>query len=169
MESTIAARCGWLGSVRQAVAWEEAGHDTASRSRLANWQRQWTIDAGDVLLQPVTRRIAEDVLAGGPITCTFETGALHDRIPQAMGVAIRDIDSGVAAVLPTVWLIVRRADERVLGDPGTHGPPDGEGCVEIGYSLAPSTRGKGVDTAVVAAFVQRLPAVPGIRRVRLPV
>ena len=51
----------------------------------ANWQRQWTIDAGDVLLQPVTRRIAEDVLAGGPITRTFETGALHDRIPQAMG------------------------------------------------------------------------------------
>ena len=49
----------------------------------ANWQRQWTIDAGDVLLQPVTRRIAEDVLAGGPITRTFETGALHNRIPQA--------------------------------------------------------------------------------------
>jgi GNAT superfamily N-acetyltransferase len=130
----------------------------------ANWQRQWTIDAGDVLLQPVTRRIAEDVLAGGPVTRTFETGALHDRIPQAMGIAIRDIDSGAAAVLPTVWLIVRRADERVLGDLGTHGPPDSEGCVEIGYSLAPSTRGKGMGTAAVAAFVQRLTAVPGIRR-----
>ena len=94
-----------------------------------------------MLLQPVTRRIAEDVLAGGPITLTFETGALHDRIPQAMGVAIRDIDSGAAA-----------------------GPPDREGCVEIGYSLAPSTRGKGMGTAAVAAFVQRLAAVPGIRR-----
>ena len=46
----------------------------------ANWQCQWTIDAGDVLLQPVTRRIAEDVLAGEPITRTFETGALHERI-----------------------------------------------------------------------------------------
>jgi hypothetical protein len=69
-----------------------------------HWQRQWTIDAGDVLLQSVTRRIAEDVLAGGPITRTFETGALHDRIPKAMDIAIRDIDSGAAAVLPTVWL-----------------------------------------------------------------
>ena len=126
----------------------------------ADWQRQWTIDAGDVLLQPVTRRIAEEVLASGPITRTFETGALHDRIPQAMGVAIRDIDSGASAVLPTVWLIVRRADGRV----GTHGPPDGEGCVEIGYSLADSTRGMGIGTAAVAAFVQRLAAVPGIRR-----
>ena len=130
----------------------------------AHWQRQWTIDAGDVLLQPVTRRVAEEVLAGGPITRTFETGALHDRIPQAMDIAIRNIDSGAAAVLPTVWLVVRRADERVVGGLGTHRPPDGEGCVEIGYSFAASTRGMGMGTAAVAAFVQRLAAVPGIRR-----
>jgi len=130
----------------------------------ANWQRQWTIDAGDVLLQPVTRRIAEDVLAGGPITRTFETGALHDRIPQAMGIAIRDIGSGAAAVLPTVWLVTRRADGQILGDIGTHGPPDSEGCVEIGYSLAPSARGQGIGTAAVAALVGRFAAVQRIRR-----
>ena len=106
----------------------------------ADWQRRWTVDAGSVTLRPVTRRLARDVLDGGPMTRTFEEGSLHERIPQAMGVAIRDIDSGAAAVLPTVWLIVRRADGRVLGDLGTHGPPDREGCVEIGYSLAPSAR-----------------------------
>ena len=89
----------------------------------ADWQRQWTIDAGDVLLQPVTRCMAEDVLAGGPITRTFETGALHDRIPQAMGVAILHIDSGAAAVLPTVWLVTRRADGQILGDIGTTAHP----------------------------------------------
>jgi RimJ/RimL family protein N-acetyltransferase len=130
----------------------------------ADWQRRWTIDAGSVTLQPVTRRTAQAVLDGGPITRTFEHGALHDRIPQAMGVAIRDIDSGAAAVLPTVWLIVRRADRRIVGDLGTHGPPDSEGCVEIGYSLAPSARGQGIGTAAVAALVRRLAAVPGIRR-----
>ncbi len=130
----------------------------------ADWQRRWSIDAGSVTLQPVTRRIAQDVLDGGPITRTFEEGSLHDRIPQAMGIAIRDIDSGAAAVLPTVWLIVRRADKRILGDLGTHGPPDSEGCVEIGYSLAPSARGKGIGTAAVAAFVGRPATVPGIRR-----
>ena len=98
----------------------------------ADWQRRWTIDAGSVSLQPVTRRIAQAVLSGGSITGRFESGSLHDRIPQAMGVAIRDIDSGAAAVLPTVWLVVRRADGRIIGDIGTHGPPDTEGCVEIG-------------------------------------
>lgn len=129
----------------------------------ADWQRRWTIDAGSVSLQPVTRRIAQAVLGGGPITRRFESGSLHDRIPQAMGCAIRDIDSGAAAVMPTVWLVVRRADGRILGDLGTHGPPDGEGCVEIGYALAPSARG-GIGTAAVAALVSRLAAMPGIRR-----
>ena len=130
----------------------------------ADWQRRWTIDAGSVTLLPVTRRMAQDVLDGGPVTRRFAEGALHDRIPQAMGVAIRDIDSGAAAVLPTVWLVVRRADGRIIGDLGTHGPPDREGCVEIGYALAPSARGQGIGTAAVAALVGRLAAVPGIGR-----
>ena len=77
------------------------------------------------------------------------------RAPAA-GVAIRGIDSGAAAVLPTVWLIVRRADGRIVGDLGTRGPPGNEGCVEIGYSLTPSVRGKGIGTAAVAALVGRL-------------
>ena len=130
----------------------------------ADWQRRWTIDAGSVSLQPVTRRIAQAVLDGGPITRRFESGSLHDRIPQAMGVAIRDIDSGAAAVLPTVWLVVRRADGRIIGDTGTHGPPDSAGCVEIGYAVAPSAQGRGIGSAAVAALVSRLAATPGIRR-----
>ena len=122
-------------------------------------------------IQPVTRRMAHAVLDGGPITRRFAEGALHDRIPQAMGVALRDIDSGAAAVLPTVWLVVRHADGRIIGDIGTHGPPDHEGCVEIGYALAPAARGQGIGTAVVAAFVARAghragdpPAYGGHRR-----
>ena len=131
----------------------------------ADWQRRWTIDAGSVALEPVTRRVAQDVLDGGPITRRFAEGALHGRIPQAMGIAIRDIDSGAAAALPTVWLVVRRADGQIVGDLGTHGPPDATGCVEIGYSLAPSARGKGIGTAAVGALVERLAAVPGIHRI----
>jgi len=131
----------------------------------AEWQRRWTIEAGTVLLQPVTRRIAQAVLDGGPVISDFDEGALHDRLPQAMSFAIRDIDSGAAAVVPTVWLIVRRADGRILGDMGTHGPPDPAGCVEIGYTLAPSARGQGIGTAAVAALVGRLAEVPGVRRI----
>jgi RimJ/RimL family protein N-acetyltransferase len=118
-----------------------------------------------VTLRPVTRRIAQAVLDGGPITRTFAEGALHDRIPQAMAFAIRDIDSGAAAVLPTVWLVVRRDDGRIVGDLGTHGPPGREGRVEIGYTLAASMRGQGIGTSAVAAFIRCLATVPGIREV----
>jgi len=131
----------------------------------SDWQRHWTIDAGAVALEPVTRRMAQGVLDGGPITTRFEKGSLHNRIPQAMGIAIRDIDSGAAAVLPAVWLVVRRADGQILGDIGTHGPPGSEGSVEIGYSLAPSARGQGIGTAAVSALVTRLAAIPRIRQV----
>jgi GNAT superfamily N-acetyltransferase len=130
-----------------------------------DWQRHWAIDAGSVMLQPVTRRMARGVLDGGPIASTFEEGALHARIPPAMNIAILDIESGTAAVLPTVWLIVRLADGRIVGDIGTHGPPSSDGCVEIGYSLAPSMRGMGIGTAAVAALVGRLTAVPAVRRI----
>jgi RimJ/RimL family protein N-acetyltransferase len=131
----------------------------------ADWQRRWTIEAGGVTLRPVTRRIAQAVIDGEPITRRFEQGALHERIPQAMGFAIRDIDSGAAAVLPTVWLVVRRTDGQIVGDLGTHGPPDSEGLVEIGYAFAPSSRGRGVGTAAVGALVRRIATAPEIRQI----
>jgi hypothetical protein len=45
------------------------------------------------------------VLSGAPLTCGFQEGARHDRIPQALGYAVRGIDSGAAAILPTVWFV----------------------------------------------------------------
>ncbi len=131
----------------------------------AGWQRRWTIDAGRVTIRPVTRRFAQDVLDGGPALREFEEGSLHARLPQAMDIAIRAINSGAAVALPVVWLIIRPTDGRILGDIGTHGPPDNQGCVEIGYSLAPSARGQGIGTAAVTAFVRRLAQEPGIRRI----
>jgi len=137
---------------------QPAGPDSAA------WQRRWTIDAGDMTLEPATRDLAQAIIAGGPAPREFEEGARHERIPQAMGFAIRDIDSGAAAILPTVWVVVRRADGKIIGDIGTHGPPDSAGCVEIGYALAPSVRGQGVGTAAVTGLVGCLSEVPGIRR-----
>ena len=139
---------------------------TSQRARLAaRWKRRWTIDAGEVTLLPVTRAVAQEVLDGGPITDTFEQGVRHAMIDHAMDIAIQHADSGGAAVMPAVWFVVRNPDGRVVGDMGTHGPPDSEGCVEIGYSLAPSARGQGIGSAAVAALIERLATVPGIRAV----
>ena len=35
------------------------------------------------------------------------------------------------------YLVVRRADELVVGDCGFHGPPDADGRVEVGFALVP--------------------------------
>lgn len=137
----------------------------ANRSGLCGLAAPLDREAGSVTLQPVTRRIAQDVLDGAWITRRFEKGALHGSIPQAIEVAIGSIDSGAAAMLPTVWLAVRSADGRILGDLGTHGLPDSRGCVEIGYSLAPSARGQGVGTAALAAPRQPPRGGAGIRRI----
>jgi hypothetical protein len=50
-----------------------------------DWQRRWTIGAGLVTLQPVTRGIAQAALSGAPLTRGFEEGALHDRDPRVPG------------------------------------------------------------------------------------
>jgi hypothetical protein len=92
-----------------------------------------------VTLQPVTRRIAQAVLGGGPITRKFQTGSLPDKIPQAMGFAIRALDSGAAA-LPAVRLVVRRADGQIIGDLGTHGRPTVRAASRSG---TPSPRRRG--------------------------
>jgi len=141
------------------IVTQPAGPDSA------DWRRRWTIDAGPVALEPATRDLAQAVLDGGPAPREFADGARHDRLPQAMGYALRSFETGAAATLPTVWVVVRRADGTIIGDIGTHGPPDGAGSVEIGYSLAPSARGQGVGTAAVTGLVGRLSAVPGIRQI----
>lgn len=57
------------------------------------------------------------------------------------------------------WYAIREADEvsvrALVGGGGYLGPPDGEGTVEIGYSLVPRWRRRGYAGLMVAALVAR--------------
>jgi len=103
----------------------------------ADWQRRWTIDAEAVTLQPVTRRIAHDVLDGGPVTRRFEPGSLHDRIPQAMGARV-----GRLAAVPGVRRITavtgaqNTASRRLLERQGFHITDPPPGTDEVRYTLS---------------------------------
>ena len=54
----------------------------------------------------------------------------------------------------------------VIGDCGTHGPPDSSGRVEIGYGLAAPYRGQGFGSEAVAAITTWLLGQPDVRQIR---
>ncbi|MEU6341566.1 GNAT family protein [Streptomyces sp. NPDC046977] len=56
-----------------------------------------------------------------------------------------------------------------VGHAGFHGPPDGTGTVEIGYSVAPAFRRRGYARSAVAELLRRAAAEPSVLTVRAAV
>jgi [ribosomal protein S5]-alanine N-acetyltransferase len=68
--------------------------------------------------------------------------------------------------MPARWwthLFVHTADRALIGAGGYTGPPT-DGTVEIGYSIAPAYRGRGLATAAAAELIARAHAA-GVRTV----
>lgn len=63
------------------------------------------------------------------------------------------------------FLLRGEAGSRAVGAGGYKGPPDGEGAVEIGYSVLPEEQRKGVATEAVYGFVARAFEDPAVTRV----
>jgi RimJ/RimL family protein N-acetyltransferase len=94
-----------------------------------------------VRLQPIASPLAQAILAGTPDSEL----AWEEGFPMApiLGIA-RGIAAASAPLGPFLaYVIVRRADERAIGDAGFHGPPNASGEVEVGYALVPAARGAG--------------------------
>jgi RimJ/RimL family protein N-acetyltransferase len=64
-----------------------------------------------------------------------------------------------------MYQIVRRADRRVVGDIGFHGPPQ-DGVVTVGYGLAESSRGQGYATEALAGLATWALGQPDVGLVR---
>jgi RimJ/RimL family protein N-acetyltransferase len=56
-----------------------------------------------------------------------------------------------------------------VGRAGYHGPPDGSGTVEIGYSVDPALRRRGYARAALAALLRRAVDEPSVSTVRLTI
>ena len=61
-----------------------------------------------------------------------------------------------------VWAMIDRSTGEVVGDIGFHGPPDDAGTVEIGYSVVPSRRRRGLATEAATALVDWACADPRV-------
>ncbi|WP_302052019.1 GNAT family N-acetyltransferase [Hymenobacter sp. BRD128] len=66
------------------------------------------------------------------------------------------------------WYALRKAEgatpRTLVGTGGFMGPPDAQGCVEMGYSIAADWRGQGLGTELVAGLVQQAAATGQVRR-----
>ena len=87
-------------------------------------------------------------------------------------VARRGLRSGCFRSSPagadTGWsarLLIHGEKRVLIGDAGFHGPPDGKGAVEIGYSIVPEYRGRGFAFEAAQALVAHALAHPRVRRV----
>ncbi|MBV9293646.1 MAG: GNAT family N-acetyltransferase [Frankiales bacterium] len=108
-----------------------------------------------VTLVPVRRDEVDDVLAGRLGERAAGRGWPHDDTSQALA---------FTRTGGRTWLVVD-AGGAVVGECGTKAPPDAAGTVEIGYGLAPASRGQGLGTRAVALLLQALGADPDVRLV----
>lgn len=108
-------------------------------------------------LRPLTVAEGEALAAGRP---------LPGR-PYAPGYPLPDTRDGVGFLLRHgdvefgFYLVVRREDERVVGEIGFAGPPR-NGVVAIGYAIVPEARGQGYATEAIGALSRWALAQPGV-------
>jgi ribosomal-protein-alanine N-acetyltransferase len=108
-----------------------------------------------LVLEPLSQETARAVVDGGADDLVRGDGWPHADTLDALRM--------VAEYGSEAWLILE--DGVVVGDAGTHGPPDEAGDVEIGYGLAEPSRGRGLSSEFVPALAQTLLARPEVRRV----
>jgi RimJ/RimL family protein N-acetyltransferase len=107
-----------------------------------------------LVLEPVSVEVARRVLAGtGPEAVRGWPG------PDALQAFRFAVEHGG----DPGWMLVR--DGVVVGECGTHGPPNPDGVVEIRYGIAASERGQGLATESCPALPSGLLTQPGVRSV----
>lgn len=109
-----------------------------------------------LVLEPIAPEVAEAVVAGDLSGLRVGEGWPHADTVDGLGMAVR---FGHAPG----WFVTLAGE--IVGDCGTHGPPDEAGDVEIGYGLAAPCRGRGYGSELVIAASRWLLGRPGVRRV----
>jgi len=85
---------------------------------------------------------------------------------EIRAVQIVEDPASAAWITGVVWDPDRRL---AVGRAGYHGPPDGDGMVEVGYSIDPQYRRQGYARAALRALIERARHEPGVRTFRATV
>src|SRR5262245_54105890 len=108
-----------------------------------------------LVLEPLSAAGARAIVDGDLSGVRAAGGWPHEATADGLGM--------VGPGASEAWLVT--LDGEVIGDIGTHGPPDEAGDVEIGFGLAAPYRGRRYAAELVPALARALLARPGVRRV----
>jgi RimJ/RimL family protein N-acetyltransferase len=102
-----------------------------------------------------------------PVPLTpYLAGAECRGVWEIRAVQIVEDPASAAWITGIVWDPERRL---AVGRAGYHGPPDGDGMVEVGYSIDPQYRRQGYARAALRALIERARHEPGVRTFRATV
>jgi ribosomal-protein-alanine N-acetyltransferase len=113
-----------------------------------------------IRLLPATAPLLDAAMAGPPalalaLGCAVADG--WDVFPEAIPAARAACDDSPQASAWWCYFFLTQGDDAtstLVGYGGFKGPPDAAGEVELGYSIAPGWRGRGLATAAARALVQ---------------
>ncbi|WP_306338007.1 GNAT family N-acetyltransferase [Streptomyces sp. KL118A] len=136
------------------LLWATGRGDLPGRARLPHWRwhNAHALPAGDLSLREITPAAAADLAEGGTGGLTWLGGAPFGGTRAAAGSVFNKYVAGVHRPGWGVYALVRTADELAVGGMGFHGPPDDNGCVEVGYDLVEPARGNGYATTALRAL-----------------
>ena len=103
-------------------------------------------------LEQITPELAKRIL----VRDELPTDRWHAEYPFAdeLGPLKQLAQSEATASVFTMYLIRENRSGLAIGGLGFFGPPDQQGCVEFGYGLVASARGKGYATEAVHAALE---------------
>lgn len=114
------------------------------------------------------RALADGNLAGGSAEAgvALDEYFVCDRARWIFGYRADQLAKDPSAAPWITRAAVSKLDGAVVGDGGFHGPPDGAGMVEVGFTVVPGCRRQGYARAMLKALLVRAAAEPGVRTVR---
>jgi ribosomal-protein-alanine N-acetyltransferase len=116
-------------------------------------------------LRPLPAPAAEALPRNRAEACRSIGAVLHEEWPQPdlLNVLPRQAAASADAECFGVWVMIEGDSGMVVGDIGFHGPPDGEGAIEVGYCVVPSRRRRGYATEAAGAIVEWARGQHGVR------
>jgi ribosomal-protein-alanine N-acetyltransferase len=106
------------------------------------------VNTDRLLVIPCPLHIAKAIIFNRPYVETFLLATVPDDWPSPelkayLPYYIEELEQSPSILGWGIWIAIHAQEKVVVGDIGFKGKPDGEGSIEIGYSVHPSQRQKG--------------------------